>query len=53
MGMFDVLKNGDTEGALTHLNAADQGVSDQSAKMRDDNVWPHSIAAIISGSHAA
>ncbi len=27
------LKAGDTQGALMHLNAADQGLSDQSAKM--------------------
>ena len=30
------LKAGDTQGALTHLNAADQGISDQSAKMHLD-----------------
>ena len=27
------LKAGDSQGALIHLNAADQGISDQSAKM--------------------
>jgi hypothetical protein len=30
------LKAGDTQRAMTHLNAADQGISDQSAKMHLD-----------------
>ena len=30
------LKGGDTQGALMHLDAADQGISDQSAKMHLD-----------------
>jgi hypothetical protein len=30
------LKAGDTQGAMTHLNGAHQGISDQSAKMHLD-----------------
>jgi hypothetical protein len=30
------LKAGDTQRAMTHLNAADQGISDQSAKLHLD-----------------
>ncbi len=39
------LKAGDSKGALTHLNAADQGISDQSAKMHLDE----GIKAVKSG----
>ena len=39
------LKAGDSQGALTHLNAADQGISDQSAKLHLDE----GIKAVKSG----
>lgn len=39
------LKAGDSQGALTHLNAAGQGISDQTAKMHLDE----RIKAVKSG----